>query len=168
MFYNVLLGDKLYRLVLDRDGEKWKGTLDEKSIEVTARLVRRDVLSIQIANRTYEIKRDSFNHQTRIWIENKPYIAVLRDPRSPRSGTPVGEKGTSSKMVASMPGKVLRVLVRPQERVEVGQALVVIEAMKMQNEIKSPIKGVVSRVVKEATQVNTGDVLASVEPEPPV
>jgi biotin carboxyl carrier protein len=62
-----------------------------------------------------------------------------------------------------MPGKILRVLATEMEQVEAGQALVVVEAMKMQNEIKSPSKGVIRQLVPEGTYVNAGDVLAIVE-----
>jgi len=63
-----------------------------------------------------------------------------------------------------MPGKVVRILVREEAEVEAGQGIVVVEAMKMQNEIKSPKKGVVQKIVAaEGANVNAGDVLAVVE-----
>jgi biotin carboxyl carrier protein len=63
-----------------------------------------------------------------------------------------------------MPGKVIRLLVKVGDEVEAGQGLVVVEAMKMQNEIRSPKKGKVERLqAKEGQPVNAGDVLAWVE-----
>ena len=63
-----------------------------------------------------------------------------------------------------MPGKVVRLLVGVNSPVEAGQGVVVVEAMKMQNEIKSPKKGIVKKLaVAEGTAVNAGDVLAIVE-----
>jgi len=63
-----------------------------------------------------------------------------------------------------MPGKVVRVLLKEESPVEEGQGVVVVEAMKMQNEIKSPKKGVVRKIVaSEGAAVNAGDVLAVVE-----
>jgi biotin carboxyl carrier protein len=63
-----------------------------------------------------------------------------------------------------MPGKIVRVLVPESAEVEAGQGVVVVEAMKMQNEIKSPKKGVVRKLVAmEGAAVNAGDVLAVVE-----
>jgi biotin carboxyl carrier protein len=63
-----------------------------------------------------------------------------------------------------MPGKVVRFLVTENSTVEAGQGVVVVEAMKMQNEIKSPKKGrVVKLAVAEGAAVNAGDVLAIVE-----
>ena len=63
-----------------------------------------------------------------------------------------------------MPGKVVRLLVREGDAVEAGVGIAVVEAMKMQNEIKSPKKGTVQKIlVSEAATVNAGDVLAIVE-----
>jgi biotin carboxyl carrier protein len=62
-----------------------------------------------------------------------------------------------------MPGKVVRVLVKAGEAVEAGQGLLVVEAMKMQNEIKSPKTGKIERLtVSEGQNVNAGEVLAIV------
>ncbi|HEX5856269.1 MAG TPA: biotin/lipoyl-containing protein, partial [Thermoanaerobaculia bacterium] len=65
---------------------------------------------------------------------------------------------------AAMPGRVLRVLVAPGERVTQGQPLLVLEAMKMENEVKSPRDGVVASVEAAASQaVSAGDVLVRFE-----
>jgi len=65
---------------------------------------------------------------------------------------------------ADMPGKVIRLLVRDGEAVASGQALLVLEAMKMQNEIRSPKAGVVREVAVEAGRtVNSGDLLIAIE-----
>ena len=63
--------------------------------------------------------------------------------------------------MAPMPGKVVRVLVESGSAVAAGQGLLVVEAMKMQNEIKSPKEGKVERInVREGQAVNAGEVLA--------
>jgi biotin carboxyl carrier protein len=63
-----------------------------------------------------------------------------------------------------MPGKVVRLLVREGNEVEAGAGVAVVEAMKMQNEVKSPKKGTIQKIsVSEGAAVNAGDVLAIVE-----
>ena len=63
-----------------------------------------------------------------------------------------------------MPGKIVRVLVQAGERVEAGAGIIVVEAMKMQNEMKAPKAGIVVSInAEEGTTVNAGDVLAVVE-----
>ena len=65
---------------------------------------------------------------------------------------------------APMPGKVVRVLVSEGALVQANQGILVIEAMKMQNEIKSPKNGIVRMLgVKEGAAVNAGDLLVIVE-----
>jgi biotin carboxyl carrier protein len=63
-----------------------------------------------------------------------------------------------------MPGKIIRVLVQAGDKVEAGQGLLVVEAMKMQNEIRSPKSGTVERLlVKEGQPVNAGEILAWID-----
>ena len=89
----------------------------------------------------------------------------MRDPRSLRSRRDAaGDEHGPKKLVAPMPGKVVRVLVAEKSEVEAGQGIVVVEAMKMQNEIKSPKKGFVQKMlVTPGANVIAGDVLAIVE-----
>jgi biotin carboxyl carrier protein len=63
-----------------------------------------------------------------------------------------------------MPGKVVRVLIAPGDSVETGQGLIVVEAMKMQNEMKATRAGrVLSVTVKEGATVSAGQILATIE-----
>ena len=63
-----------------------------------------------------------------------------------------------------MTGKVIALLVNEGEAVKVGQGLAIIEAMKMQNELKSPKSGIVIRCsIREGETVNTGDLLFEID-----
>jgi biotin carboxyl carrier protein len=63
-----------------------------------------------------------------------------------------------------MPGKVVRVLIEKGAQVEADQGILVVEAMKMQNELRSPKDGIVKALnVSEGATVNAGDVLAIIE-----
>jgi biotin carboxyl carrier protein len=163
MAYKVKVGDTIYRLTLKRDGGEWKCELNGLPLRLHAQLIRRDVISLIAEGKVYEVKRDQLGNQTRIWVKSAPYVAELSDPRSLSSHSRGRGKSGASGLLASMPGKVLRVLVGEMQRVEAGQALLVVEAMKMQNEIKSPNKGTVRQLVSEGTYVNAGDVLAIVD-----
>jgi biotin carboxyl carrier protein len=90
---------------------------------------------------------------------------TLSDPKRLRGAAAAGgEHGGRAQIKAPMPGKVVRVLVEAGQTVEAGQPVVVVEAMKMQNELKSPKSGTVAelRAAPGAT-VNAGDVLVIVE-----
>jgi biotin carboxyl carrier protein len=152
-------------LKLERTAEGWKCLVDGREISFEAVLVRQDVLSLRIAGRVYEVKREATVTGTRLWVGPAPYAAEWRDPRSLRGRKrSAGEEESPRKLIAPMPGKVIRVLLREKAAVEPGQGIVVMEAMKMQNEIKSPRKGTIQKIlVNEGANVNPGDVLAIVE-----
>ena len=86
------------------------------------------------------------------------------DPRSRRGAQAAGlQQGTQS-IAAPMPGRVIRVLVEVGQQVDLGQGLVVVEAMKMQNEMKSPKAGRVAQVkTNDGATVLVGDVLIVIE-----
>jgi biotin carboxyl carrier protein len=164
MTYEINIDGKNYRLELNRLDERWECHLDGRAIEVDAVLARRDVLSVIIGGKAYEIKRERTAIDMHLWVGSVRYAAQLRDPRSLRSRASADDGKGPRKLVAPMPGKVVRVLVEEGSEVEAGQGIVVVEAMKMQNEIKSPKKGVVRKLVaSENSAVNAGDVLAVVE-----
>jgi biotin carboxyl carrier protein len=109
------------------------------------------------------------------WVEESPaglvividgyrFEAVVRDPRRfSRQARGGGADGIQS-LLAPMPGKVVRVLAAPGDAVEAGQGVVVVEAMKMQNELKAPRAGrVLAIAAKEGATVAAGDVLATIE-----
>ncbi len=165
MVYDVTINGRDYRLELERADAGWRCRLDGREIQMDAVLARRDVLSVLIGGKAYEIKRECTATDMHLWVGSARYLADLRDPRSLRSrrGADVDEKGPR-KLLAPMPGKVVRVLIGEQQAVEAGQSILVVEAMKMQNEIKSPKKGTVQKIVAaEGANVNAGDVLAIVE-----
>jgi biotin carboxyl carrier protein len=165
MIYDVSIDGKNYRLELDRSDGRWRCRLDGREIQMDAVLARRDVLSILLGGKAYEIKRERTPTDTHLWVGSTRYAVELRDPRSLRSRRAgAGDGAGPRKLVASMPGKVVRVLLPEKSSVEAGQGVIVVEAMKMQNEIKSPKKGIVQRIVaSEGAAVSAGDVLAIVE-----
>jgi biotin carboxyl carrier protein len=108
-----------------------------------------------------EVKREG----GRVSVGGREYGVRMTDPKHLRgAGALGGEQGGRAQVKAPMPGKVVRVLVEAGQVVEAGQGLVVVEAMKMQNELKSPKSGTVSEVRAAAgSTVNAGDVLVVVE-----
>jgi biotin carboxyl carrier protein len=93
------------------------------------------------------------------------YAVKLTDPKRLRSAQGGAEldKGTA-RIVAPMPGKVVRILIEAGTEVEAGAGILVVEAMKMQNEMKAPKAGhVVSIDAEVGSTVNAGDVLAVIE-----
>ena len=164
MLYDVTIDGKNYRLDLNRSDGRWSCRLDGRDLEVDAVLARPDVLSLRIENMAYEIKSERVANELHLWVETTRFTAEVRDPRSLRGRARAGDDHGPKKITAPMPGKVVRLLVREGDEVEPGAGVAVVEAMKMQNEIKSPKKGTIQKIlVSEGATVNAGDVLAIVE-----
>jgi len=99
-----------------------------------------------------------------ITIAGYRFPLEIDDPRQwKRSSQAAGAHGRAS-ISAAMPGKVVRILVKAGDEVVAGQGVIVVEAMKMQNELKAPRDGRVTAIeVKENESVNAGAVLATIE-----
>jgi biotin carboxyl carrier protein len=165
MTYDILIDGKNHRLELEAAEGRWHCRLDGREVSLDAVRTRPDVLSIIIEGVSYEVKRERMPTDLHFWVEGERYAAEVHDPRSLRSrkSSAADEKG-ARKLTAPMPGRVVRVLVAEKSEVQAGQGVVVVEAMKMQNELKAPKKGIVQKLlVKEGANVNSGEVLAIVE-----
>ena len=165
MVYEITVDGKPHRLELEKTEGKWECRLDGREIQVDAVVTRRDVLSLLIDGHSYEVKRERTPTDLHLWVGSTRYGVELRDPRSLQSRRSMaGDEKGPKKLVAPMPGRIVRVLVEEKSDVEAGQGIVVVEAMKMQNEIKSPKMGTVQNILAAAgAAVNAGDVLAIVE-----
>lgn len=165
MIYDVTIDGTGYRLELAREASGWKCRLNGREVALDAVLTRANVLSVVINGTAYEVKRELTPLDLHFWVGSARYAAEVRDPRSLRSRRQAaGAAHGIAKLLAPMPGKVVRLLVAEKAEVQAGQGVLVVEAMKMQNELKSPKRGVVQRILAApGTAVNAGDVLAIVE-----
>jgi acetyl/propionyl-CoA carboxylase alpha subunit len=164
MLYDITIDGKHHRLDLSRADGRWSCCVDGRNVEVDAVLARPDVLAVRVGNVAYEIKSERVANDWNLWVGSTRFAAELRDPRSLRGRERAGDNQGPRKIVAPMPGKVVRLLVREGNEVEAGAGVAVVEAMKMQNEVKSPKKGTIQKIsVSEGAAVNAGDVLAIVE-----
>lgn len=164
MKYEVLIDGHLHQVELERADKGYECTVDGEPFALDVVMTARDVLSIIHEGRNYEAKREySLLGETHIIIGSERFAAEVRDPRSLRSRRAAAEAGPA-KIIAPMPGRIVRVIAAEGDHVEAGQGLVVVEAMKMQNEIKSTKRGKVTKIaIQEASAVNAGDLLAIVE-----
>lgn len=164
MTYEISIDGRTYRLELSQSEVRWSCRLDGREIEVDAVLARPDVLSLRMGNKAYEVKCERVASDVHIWVGSQRFAPEVRDPRSLRSRSHAAAEQGPRKLTAPMPGKVVRILLAQGAEVEAGAGVVVVEAMKMQNEVKSPKKGTVQKiVVAEGAAVSAGDVLAIVE-----
>jgi biotin carboxyl carrier protein len=165
MVYEIMVGGKPHHVELERSSSGWECRLGGLVVHVDAVIPRRDVLSLLADGRAYEVKREQTATDLHLWVGSSRFAVEVRDPRSLRSRQrDRGDEKGPRKIVAPMPGRVVRLLVEENSNVEAGQAIVVVEAMKMQNEIKSPKKGIVKKLsATPGAAVNPGDILAIIE-----
>ena len=166
MKYEVLIDGHPHQVELERAEQGYDCKVDGEAYELNVVMTARDVLSIIHKGRQYEAKREySLMGDLHLIVGSERFAVEVRDPRSLRSRrAAAGHEAGPAKILAPMPGKIIRLLAIEGDEVEAGQGLVVVEAMKMQNEIKASKKGKVTRIaVKEGSAVNAGDLLAIVE-----
>ena len=88
-------------------------------------------------------------------------IAAKAKPKAAKKG----QAGAKGAVIAQMTGRVIRVDVKPGDKVTEGQILLIVEAMKMENEIAAPLSGTVKEVsVAAGARVSEGDLLLQIEP----
>ena len=166
MKYNVLLDGKTRVVDLERVGNSWKIALEGNALDASVAEVAPNTFSILLNGESFQIRvAPGLNGTLTLHTGLAEYHAEVGDPRVWR-GRKHGalEAEGRQQIAAPMPGKVVRVLVSEGDAVEARQGLMVVEAMKMQNEIRSPKSGKVEKLLaKEGQAVNAGEVLAWVE-----
>lgn len=158
-----------HEISFEREGGRVVAHVDGRSYEVSVREVEDGLYLLMRDGDVYEClverhrdRQDDFT----VHVKNRTYETTMSDPR--RLGSAHGSNahvGDGSAEIASpMAGKVVRVLVELGAHVRTGDGIVVVEAMKMQNELKTPRDGVVAELrAMESATVNAGEVLAVVE-----
>jgi biotin carboxyl carrier protein len=122
------------------------------------------VYSVLQDGRQIELRISQDGDSYRVTVLGRSHSFMLEDPRRWSDSAASASGQSSARVLSPMPGKVVRALVAAGDSVHAGQGLVVVEAMKMQNELKSPIDGIVTKVSVEAgATVNANQVLVIVE-----
>ncbi len=166
MTYDVIINGTSHRVELTKQENCWVCKVDDTMMELDAAFTARDVLSVLLGGKAYEVKRErSLNGDTHMIVGSARYSSEVHDPRSLKTRRATAGTGEGpQKLVAPMPGKIVRIIVPEKGEVEAGHGVIVVEAMKMQNELKSPKTGIVSKVlVAEGATVNAGDPLVIIE-----
>jgi len=166
MKFEVVLNSARRIVELEREAELWRISLDGESIDADAVEVAPNIFSILLNGNSHEVRiTPTSSGALTLQTGHQELTAQVSDPRAWR-GRRHGalEAEGRQQILAPMPGKIVRVLVQEGEKVEAGQGLLVVEAMKMQNEIRSPKNGTVERLLaKEGQPVNAGEVLAWID-----
>jgi biotin carboxyl carrier protein len=159
-------GTRQHVVELEREGENFVVVLDGQRVDADIIKVAASSVSILLDGQSFEVHvTPALEGKLKLQSGPHEFTAEVQDPRAWRGRKHGGlEAEGRQQVLAPMPGKVIRLLVKEGGPVQAGQGLIVIEAMKMQNEIRSPKSGKVERLLaKEGQTVNVGEILAWVE-----
>jgi len=171
--FDIEIGGRVTRVVVERVGGRYRIERDGRTEWADAVPVDERTLSLVIDGDRRESHEVGFleareRGELEIYLRTGVIHARI-DGRAPQGGTGGGEtrpaaRGGPARVTTPMPGRVVRVLVVAGDSVLARQGLVVVEAMKMQNELRAPRDGVVAEIpVREGMTVEAGRVVAVLE-----
>ncbi len=166
------------KITLELDGESYSLDLSRNSSE-SAFLLRGaqtasgsasiveampGVFSVLLGRRSFQVYVAPNATALEVWVGTRRHTISISDPKDRPAKQSKASASGPMELRAQMPGKVVALLAPLGAEVKAGQGLVVVEAMKMQNEMKSPKNGVVSKIyAAEGATVVAGQVLIVVE-----
>jgi biotin carboxyl carrier protein len=167
MAFIATLGDQTSTVEIEEIGKSlYRVLVDGNEIIVDGKKTGRTNYSLIVDNRSFEVEVDNTDDEYRVLVDGRNYHINLVDERRMRVGAAQGGLALQGRQKVSvpMPGKVIAILVAEGDSVEKGQGLVIVEAMKMENEVHSPIAGEIKEIkVKTGDTVEGGAVLVIVE-----
>lgn len=168
MAYVVSDGERRARVDLSRletrpHDELYEVAVDDESMTVSISKISPSHLSILLDGASYNVEVEHFDDIYQVTVRGEVYNFRVADERE-ISSSAVEQTGGLHRITAPMPGMVVDVGVSVGDAVEAGQNILVLEAMKMQNELTSPVSGVVTSIgVNPGNSVNSGDLLLEIE-----
>ena len=162
------IGDDKYELEIKHEGDRINAVIDGEPLNAQVSQPEPNVFLFKHEGQVIEAfvvpsaRSDAANS---VWIKGREYRVKVFDPKRLRgAGSNTDVTQGLAEVRAAMPGKVVRVLHEAGAAIEKGDGLIIVEAMKMQNELKSPKTGIVKTVnVSAGDTVSAGDVLAAVD-----
>jgi biotin carboxyl carrier protein len=156
-------------LEMARDGSECRFRVrdgDSHAAERTASLLEVEpaIYSVLLDGRSYEVRVEQGPAGSFVAVRGRRFAVEVTDPRRFSRATRARAAEGRVSIRAPMPGRVVRTLVAEGDRVQAGQGVAVVEAMKMQNEMQSPKAGhVISLRAREGSSVAAGEILAVIE-----
>lgn len=167
MAYKATLGDQTYTIsVHELDEHQYKIVIDAEEHIIDGRQLTGHMYSLIVENRSFTVDVAEKDDKYTVAYEGKSFqVGVLDERKARRGGVGANLGGAGEKEVCSMmPGKVVELLVHEGDAVEKNQGVIIIEAMKMENEIRATVAGTVKAVHVESGQtVESGELLVELE-----
>jgi biotin carboxyl carrier protein len=168
MQYEVEIGSRRLHVVVTRAGDGFAVSVDGRTRQVDAARVDAHTLSLvvdRVWSKEVSIASDPAGGQLAVHVGTTPVAVTLNGRRRwGRKDEGAGPGSGPQRLVAPMPGKVVRVLVQKGDLVSARQAVVVVEAMKMENELRATREGTVAEIhVSEGMSVDAGTLLVVIQ-----
>jgi biotin carboxyl carrier protein len=167
MELELKIENQIHKLQVElKEGVYYIG-LDDKEYLVDSSTVSDHCLSLLVNGKASTIYLAEMNGKKYLSVAGEKYVIEEAAPNSVMASG-VDHAGIGEEPVAAspMPGKVVKILVSKGDKVEKGQGLVIVEAMKMENEIKSPVSGTVEKInFNPGDLVDAGQPIVEIEPD---
>jgi biotin carboxyl carrier protein len=162
------INDETHEVEITKENGSLFASVDGRQYELESSEPEPGVYLFKHEGRVYQATVSSPNKaggSTHVRVGSSEFDIRLVDPKRLRGvGAGNDHEDGIAEIKTAMPGKVVRVLVEPGAQVEAGDGVIVVEAMKMQNELKAPKSGTIKEVrVIEGAAVSSGDILVTVE-----
>lgn len=165
MKYVTTINNERYEIEIDNDGSV---LLNGEERDVDFLNLGGSLFSLITENKSYEAVIDDDEGKIAVMMRGRLFEAQVLDERAVllmqrRGGQPSG----SGEVHAPMPGLIVEIAAKSGQAVQQGDTLVILESMKMQNELKSPVDGVVASIHASAGQaVDKNELLVEIKPPP--
>jgi biotin carboxyl carrier protein len=163
--FTAIVGDLSREVAVEKlaDG-RYRFSIDGREQVVDSRQTGTGTFSLLIDHATAEVSVVARGEDFAVTIDGRTHRLRLLDERRARRAAAAGSADGAREVRAAMPGKVVAVLIAAGATVERGQGILVIEAMKMENEIPAPRAGTVTEVLAKPGQaVEAGELLARID-----
>lgn len=166
MEYEFKVEDKVYNLKIELKDGNYKIELDGKNYDINAESISPNTISFLVDGKTLTAYLAQSDDKVYVSINGEEFCIEKPDEKGKKGFAEehahVGEKDSVS---TPMPGKVVKILIKVGDEVRKNQTLVIVEAMKMENEIKSPTVAKIKKInFKEGDLVDTGQPIVELEP----
>ena len=167
MKFHAELGDNNHEVEIKREDGKVLARVDDRDYELEVSEPEPGVYLLKHNGKIFEasVASGRAGEPSKVRIGSSELEIKLIDPKRLRGAGAEHEHGDGlAEIKTAMPGKVVSILLEVGSTVEKGDGVLVVEAMKMQNELKSPKAGVIKEIrVTEGAAVSAGDILATIE-----
>lgn len=167
MQYEVEVNGRVRQVLVHRSDGRFVVSLDGHEWTIDATRINANALSLLVGHASHEVALavDAVTGQVATTVNGLPVMVGLNSRRRWGKKDAAASGSGPQRLVAPMPGKIVRVLAKAGDKVQPRQPLVVIEAMKMENELRAVREGVVAEVhAQEGQSVDAGVLLLIVSP----